>query len=350
MAFRLDQEQRIAAVRHYYQSGSNAAEASRRLSEEFRIHEVQGRNIKSLVDKFERTGSVNDAPRSGRPVTATSDDKGEQLETSLIDSPQKSVRRLSRELEISRQSVHNLLRKRNLKPYIPRLFHALHDGDADRRLEFSEMFLDLMRDDTTLLDKIWWSDEACFKLNGHINRHNCTYWSHENPYVVLEKEVNLPGITVWAAISSSGVIGPFFFEAPVTGERYLDMLQTFFFPQVQQQRDFLFQQDGAPPHYARCVREWLDINFHGRWIGRRGPIDWPARSPDLSPMDFFVWGVLKDMVYKEKPRTIPDLRRLINDKFATIDVEVCQKVCRSVASRLHSCVEHDGEQFEVFRS
>ena len=68
---------------------------------------VEGRNIKSLVNKFEITGSVNDAPRSGRPITATFDEKGERLCASLINSPQKSVRRLSCELEISRQSVHN---------------------------------------------------------------------------------------------------------------------------------------------------------------------------------------------------------------------------------------------------
>ena len=163
-------------------------------------------------------GSVNDASRSGRPATATSHEKGDQLEASLINSPQKSVRRLSRELEISRQSVHNLLHKRNLKAYSPRPFHALHNGDADRRLEFSEMFLALMRDDENLQYNIWWSDEACSKLNGHINRHNCSYWSHENAHVVLEKEVNLPGVTVWAAISSNGITGPFF-DAPVTGER-----------------------------------------------------------------------------------------------------------------------------------
>ena len=91
MAFRLNQNQRIAAIRHYYQCGSNTTKASRRrLSEEFNIHAVQGRNIKSLVNKFEITGSVNDAHRSGRPITATSDEKGERLCASLINSPQKS--------------------------------------------------------------------------------------------------------------------------------------------------------------------------------------------------------------------------------------------------------------------
>ena len=95
MAFRHNQNQTIAAIRHYYQCGSNVTEASRRLSEEFNIHAVQGRNIKSLVNKFQITGSVNGAPRSGHTITATSDKKGEQLFASLINSPQKSVRRQS---------------------------------------------------------------------------------------------------------------------------------------------------------------------------------------------------------------------------------------------------------------
>ena len=285
---------------------------------------------------------MNDAPRSGRPSTATSDEKGEQLFVSPINSPRKSVRRLCRELEISRQSIYNLLRKRNFKPYLSCLFHALLNGDADRRVEFSELFLDLMRNDENLQDKIWWSDEACSKLNGHINRHNCAYWSQKNPHVILEK-VNVPGIIVWAAMFSNGIIGPFFFDASITGERYVKMLQTYFFPQAQQQEDIYFQQDGAPAHYAHCVREWLDINFNDKWIGRRGPFEWPARSPDLSPMDFFLQGVLKNMVYKEKPRTIPD-------KIATINMELCQKVCRSVAARLVSCIEHNGNNLNCLNA
>ena len=50
-------------------------------------------------------------------------------------------------------------------------------------------------------------------LNGHINRHNCVYWSNENPHAILEKDINLPGVTAWAAISCMGVIGPIFFES-----------------------------------------------------------------------------------------------------------------------------------------
>ena len=74
---------------------------------------------------------------------------------------------------------------------------------------------------------------------------------------------------------------PHFFDASVTGKQYRNMLQTYFFPQVQQQEDIYFQQDWAPAHYAHCVCEWLDINFNVKWIGRHGSFDWPARLPDF---------------------------------------------------------------------
>lgn len=48
-----------------------------------------------------------------------------------------------------------------------------------------------------------------------------------------------------------------------------------------------FQQDGAPPHYGVEVRHYLDEIFPNKWIGRRGAIEWPPRSPDLTPLDFF---------------------------------------------------------------
>ena len=53
------------------------------------------------------------------------------------------------------------------------------------------------------------------------------------------------------------------------------------------------------------------------------------------------------MVYKKKPLTIPDNRRVIPDNIATIDVELCQKVCIGAAARLVPCIEHNGKQFEL---
>lgn len=80
------------------------------------------------------------------------------------------------------------------------------------------------------------------------------------------------------------------------------MLENYAFPQFEQIEQesnlkIVFQQDGAPPHFALRVRERLNEKFPGQWIGRGGPILWPPRSPDLSPLDFFLWGYVKDTVY-----------------------------------------------------
>ncbi|GBN39691.1 hypothetical protein AVEN_129168-1 [Araneus ventricosus] len=59
-----------------------------------------------------------------------------------------------------------------------------------------------------------------------------------------------------------------------------------------------FQQDGAPAHYVRDVRNYLDITFPNQWIGRGGPVISPPCSPDLSCLDFLLWGHLKSLVYE----------------------------------------------------
>jgi hypothetical protein len=252
------------------------------------------------------------------------------------------------------------------KPYIPRLIHQLNEDDFDRRVEYCETFLSLMQNEPDIIHRVMWSDEAIFRLNGHINRHNSIYWATENPNVTWEQTMQAEGLTVWACIWSEGVIGPYFFDDTVTAQSYLTMLHDYFYPVYRDlsgnesiffiqistssvlpdNESIFFMQDGAPAHYASDVREWLDKNFPGRWIGRRGPIEWPARSPDLTPADFFLWGYLKDIVYKSKPRTLSDLKHSIISAFSSLDSALCEKVCESVPERLQRCIDVDGHQFE----
>ncbi|KAJ4434057.1 hypothetical protein ANN_16376 [Periplaneta americana] len=53
----------------------------------------------------------------------------------------------------------------------------------------------------------------------------------------------------------------------------------------------------------------LGSKVSDRWIGRGGPIAWPPRSPDLNPLDFYLWGHLKSLVYSSP---VPDLQSLRN--------------------------------------
>ena len=78
------------------------------------------------------------------------------------------------------------------------------------------------------------------------------------------------------------------------------MLVDYAWPRLQCKRLY----DGAAHHYAVIEGEWLDEKLPGRWIGRCGPYDWPAHSPDLTAC---VWGSLKDIVFKESCTSIMQL-------------------------------------------
>jgi len=64
-----------------------------------------------------------------------------------------------------------------------------------------------------------------------------------------------------------------------------------------------FEHNGASPHFSREVRNFLNYRFPARWIEGGGPHNWPARSPKLSPMDYCVWGWMKEPVYSVKVGT-----------------------------------------------
>jgi hypothetical protein len=82
---------------------------------------------------------------------------------------------------------------------------------------------------------------------------------------------------VFWGLSEGAMYGPFFMETTITSIVYLDMLQQFLIPQLDeddQEGCIHFQHDGAPPHYLE-VREYLNTRFPGRWIDRAAPIAWP---------------------------------------------------------------------------
>lgn len=143
----------------------------------------------------------------------------------------------------------------------------------------------------------------------------------------------------------------------MTGERYLHLLRTSILPDLIEtfpdpnnaqylNTRLFFQQDGAPPHYALQVRRFLDNTFNERWIGRRGPIEWPPRSPDLTPMDFFLWGHLKNRVYVDRPENLQDLMERIRNEANAVTPEMIQHAVNAVYHRVGRCQMANGEQFE----
>ncbi|KFD56352.1 hypothetical protein M514_02807 [Trichuris suis] len=111
-----------------------------------------------------------------------------------------------------------------------------------RELEICETFLENVEKKVLDIDKILRTDEAIFKLNGRVNCHNIVYWSVAHPQQNLEREVNAPGVVVWAEIWSGGVLGLFFFDGNATTDSYLKMIADKVMPCVKD-TDLVFMHD-----------------------------------------------------------------------------------------------------------
>jgi hypothetical protein len=74
-----------------------------------------------------------------------------------------------------------------------------------------------------------------------------------------------------------------------------------------------------------CAVSFLDETFPGGWVGRGGPTAWPPRSPDLTPLDFFARGFIKDVVYSRKVRDLADLRQRIIEAVVLINTSHADK-------------------------
>ncbi|GFV53072.1 putative transposable element [Trichonephila clavipes] len=149
-------------------------------------------------------------------------------------------------------------------------------------------------------------------------------------------------LTVWCALWAGGIIGPYFFKndeghkVTVNGDRYRAMITNFFIPELNNQdfQELWFQQDGATCHTARATIDLLKDTFGDRLISRFGPVNWPPRSCDLTPLDYFLWGYVKSLVYADKPHTLDHLEDNIRRVIADRRPQMLEKVIENWTSRL----------------
>ncbi|XP_050295593.1 uncharacterized protein LOC126735594 isoform X2 [Anthonomus grandis grandis] len=278
---------------------------------------VSHRYILDVVAKFNETGSVGNKKRASRRVL--NEDAQVEILGTFVAEPTNSLRTVARLTGMSHET-------------------ELHEDDFDRRIEFCEIMSNLINTRAIV---------------------NCRYWSEDNPHIFREGATQRPQkINVWAGILGNAVIGPLFIEQNLTGELYLHLLEDVIDPlittelenqvgNILQENELHFQQDGATPHYFRPVREWLNNRFPNQWIGRRGPIECGLLGHHyLTPLDFFLWGHIKSVVYKTQPDDIEDLKRRITEASRAIPEEVFQNVREEFENRLYFCLENNGEHFE----
>jgi len=110
----------------------------------------------------------------------------------------------------------------------------------------------------------------------------------------------------------------------------------------------IFQQDGATPHWGSHARRFLNATFRNRWIRRDGPTPWPPRSPDIIPLDFFLWGYVKDNMFSTPVPDITNLKARITDDFAKITENILENTWREIDYRFDVLRATKGALVEVY--
>ena len=300
---RLTINQRTEIVKFYYASQSSVKETIIKFRKTYGRKNVPTRaTVYRILRHFEEKGTVADSPKPGPSSFVTTSKNIEAVRVSVAKSPGTSIRRRSQELQISPNALWRILHKElHLFPYKVQLTQQLLPQDHLCRQEYAEKMLQLVNANHDFHEKILMSDEAHFHLNGYVNKQNCRFWSEDNPQIIHQSPLHPEKVTVWSAICSTGIIGPYFFEdendetVTVTGERYRHMIQNFLIPELDSLGlvDMWFQQDGATSHTANATMKLLNNLFPGKVISKNGDVSYPPRSPDLTAPDFFLWGYLK---------------------------------------------------------
>lgn len=300
--------------------------------------------VRRHVNRLRETGSVLDKKRIVTRRVLT-EEKLDEIGQKLEQSPRKSLSRLSQETGVSQFSAWKATKLLKLKPYKITVVQELQPRDNVSRVNFCNWVLGKVNDGSMDPKLIFFTDEAWFYLHGHVSTQNNRCWSAEKPDIVHEMPLHDLKIGVWCAVNAYRIIGPIFFANTVNGQRYRN---TIIKPFLEYLCDIectqaYFQQDSATAHTADLSLQLIEEIFEDRVISKGL---WPPRSPDLTVCDFYLWGNLKNKVYRNNPHTLEELKDNIRREIAAISEEELMRVNGNFLRRCERCVAAQGHHFQ----
>lgn len=346
----------------YGMANGNTHEAQRLYQEHFPNRQIPDPRIFERIHRrLRETGQLAPAriDAGGLAVSVRNVNISDVVIQRVRDNPETSTRLLATELGVSRMTVWRIIHDAGYYPYHFQRVQALYPGDRIQRLNFCRWFLNQPRiGNENFASLILFTDESEFTRNGINNFHNRHLYDIENPHGTIEaRHQQRFSLNVWGGIVGNFLLGPVFLPPRLNGAAYHRFLAYELPPLLEDipiatRQRMWFMHDGAPAHFSLIARNWLNQpnHYENRWIGRGGPIAWPARSPDLNPCDFYLWGHCSALVYTRPVNDVDDLRQRIIDAFDTIrnSPGILRRVNGSFYRRVEACIQADGGHFEQF--
>lgn len=273
----------------------------------------------------------------------------------FLENSECSIKNIADQLGKSYSKIQRTLKKHNYKPYKILPLQVLTEAHKRKRLEFCQQMIQNLNADTDYLTKILWTDESSFSTAGVFNRKNRRSWERKDNRKRLVKQIKKSGrktVSVWCGIFRNKIVGPIFYDYILTGVTYQEIL----IPEVEniliqnfsedELASMIWMQDGATPHNVLPVQEHLN-NVFTIWIGNNGSIKWPPNSPDLTPMDSFFWGFLKDIVNNNN-NNIQLIKDTIRLEIMNLNVnnEAISDALINIRRRYQLCIDNNGGHIE----
>ena len=146
------------------------------------------------------------------------------------------------------------------------------------------------------------------------NKQNCWIWGTENQHAYIETATHSKRVTVWCRFWSGSIIRPFFFEneqgeaGTVNGDR---SCWTNFCSQKLKRRilaTFGFNRTALRATHPKLHSMFCSLFLKIAYISRTADVVWPTRSCDLIPLNYYLWGAVKDKCYADKSETVDALK------------------------------------------
>jgi hypothetical protein len=351
----LSKEDRILIKVLRLEKGYNA----QRFLTEFANKHWSRRALYSLIAKIDATGVADRKKNPGRPRNIRIDENinaVEELVLSQEDAPgtHRTGRQIARETGISRTSVMRIIHKDlSLQCFKKRRAQELTEANKLTRLTRANQLLNKYPE--TLVSFIWFTDEKLFTVAPPINLQNDRLYAPRGtrksqlPAARLLKTRSTfsKSVMVSVGVSAMGCTELIFIEpgVKINGAYYRDvLLSQHLLPAIRETAGefFIFQQDSAPAHRARETVELLQHSTPGFIT----PLQWPPNSPDLNPVDYKIWSVLQERVYRGRIRDVNHLKERLVEEWSRFDQDIVDRAVKEWRVRLRACVQADGGHFE----
>lgn len=332
---------------------------AKRLLTEFPRKNWSLTSLKRLLRKIDTTGSAARKSGSGRRRTVRTNENVnvvEHLVLSQEDAPgtHKTVRQIARETGIAKSSVHDIIHAElKLKCFKKKRAQDLTEANKNKRLSCSKQLLRRYSEHAVAF--IWFTDEKLFTVAPPVNLQNDRVYAtvgtrkkHITADRLLRKRSTFSkSVMVSVGVSALGCTNLIFIDpgVKINGSYYRDtLLRHHLLPAIRSISGdfFTFQQDGAPAHRARETVAMLEADTPD-FIN---PQQWPPNSPDLNPVDYAIWGILQERVYRCQIRDVDHLKERLVEEWRCFDQSIIDRAVKQWRNRLRKCINADGGHFE----